>query len=102
GVLTRVLGDNGAEGTPTGNKLVAEAVAGPTNPPIGAGGDGNGGAATSGASAAGDNGGAAITGPAVIGGGVRNVTAAPIVANYSGDGSWSHALITIPAVTARS
>ncbi|CAG8109527.1 unnamed protein product, partial [Penicillium nalgiovense] len=104
GVLTRVLGDNGAEGTPTGNKLVTEAITGPTNPPIGAGGDGNGSAAASGASTAGDNGGtavtgptavggdsaaggAAITGPAVIGGGVRNVTATPIVTNYSGDRS---------------
>ncbi|OQE63926.1 hypothetical protein PENNAL_c0237G02610, partial [Penicillium nalgiovense] len=104
GVLTRVLGDNGAEGTPIGNKPVAEAVTGPTNPPIGAGGDSDGGAAASSASAAGDNGGAAVTGPtaigsdsaaggtavtgpAVTGRGVRNVTATPIVANYSGDGS---------------
>ncbi|OQE88395.1 hypothetical protein PENNAL_c0017G02611, partial [Penicillium nalgiovense] len=111
--------DNGAKGTPTGNKPVAEAVAGPTNPPIGAGSDGDGGAAASGASAAGDNGGAAVTGPmavggdsaaggaavtgpAVIGGGVGNVTATPIVADYGGDGSWLYALITIPAITARS
>ncbi|CAG8183064.1 unnamed protein product, partial [Penicillium nalgiovense] len=104
GVLTRVLGDNGAEGTPTGNKLVAEAITGPTNPPIGAGSNGDGSAAASSASTAGDNGGAAVTGPTAIGGdsaagsaaitgpavtgrGVRNVTATPIIADYSGDGS---------------
>ncbi|OQE56547.1 hypothetical protein PENNAL_c0413G05801, partial [Penicillium nalgiovense] len=55
--------DNRAEGTPTGNKLVTEAITGSINPPIGAGSDGNGSAAASGASAAGDNGGAAVTGP---------------------------------------